>query len=67
MQEKQKALADASNPIMHKPKPLPPKEEVKEEAKEEVKEGGTETEGTEPMETDGNEEVPPPPEPMQTE
>lgn len=70
---KQKEVADAVNPIMHKPKPLPPKEEpkeeeAKEESKDETKTEDKPKEGETPMQTD---EVPPPPEadtaPMQTE
>lgn len=69
---KQKEVADAVNPIMHKPKPLPPKEDPKKdvgaEEKTEEKEEEKPKEEAGPMQTD---EAPPPPEadtePMQTE
>jgi len=82
LQERQKDLASTCNPIMHKPAPLPPKvdEAKSDEAKandDEAKGGagegdkGKDEDDGKPMETDegngGKEEVPPPPEPMETE
>ena len=60
--EKQKELTFHINPVMHKPKPAPKKEEAKKE--EETKGGeetkaGEETKGEDPMDTTAEPPAPP--------